>query len=192
MRHVVVEVDDREKKPILFPKQLLWSPQPGHQELIEVQVRDARLRYGDYRLARYPRACVIERKGSVAELAQNLLTKRDRQRFRNAWVRFVTSCLCPVLVVDDAIQKLDEVPPSLSQAAIYYEGRITGSEIARAFWDLVLANPPALTLWTGRSQSLVSRRRLGAQLIRLMLSAAQQWNRCNHRERTSKVRRKSS
>jgi hypothetical protein len=160
MRKIVVEVDSREKNPILFPEQVIWSARPHHREILQVETIRRELPLGDYRLANHPRCCVIERKASLDEICTNLLSK-DRHRFNNAWARFITGCGYPVLAIDGSLANFDQIrrkdgPPP--------------EEAIRAFWDMIYQRTPWIVLWLGNTVSPLTRRKIGAQLVRLMMN----------------------
>lgn len=161
MRKVVVEIDNREKNPLLFPPQVIWSPRSGKREIASVTTVTKQLKTADYRLAGHPHDCLIERKAGLAELAQNLLSE-DRHRFYDAWARFTTNCHRPVLLIDGSLADFDKLPPGVD----YHP-----AEVQRAFWGLLQAYPFVWVIFAGNTVSPVTRQKLGAQLVRLMLDA---------------------
>jgi ERCC4-type nuclease len=163
-RHVVIEVDNREKNPVLFPSTMVWSHRPFERTLVKVEVRRRELPLGDYRLANYPRCCVVERKSGLTELCQNLLSPTDRARFQEAWNRFVTGCRYPVLLLDGALASADTLK--------FKTEKIIPEDVMSAFWSLMLWKPPTTVVWAGPSASVSTRTKLGAQLLTLMLAAA--------------------
>jgi len=163
-KQIEVWVDQREKEPFLFPKQLVWCPQPFKRQLVKLTTVRKRLDFGDYCLARHPHCCVIERKKGMDELYSNLFSA-DRARFQDAWDRFIQGCQRPVLVIEDTLSR--SWTPKGS-------GNATEADVWCSLWTLLLGTPRLVTLWTGRVQSPASRVRLGASLVRLMLSATTQ------------------
>lgn len=61
------------------------------------------LPFGDYALENYP-ACVVERKGSIREVATNLLSN-DRARFLAAVTRLAQNCPHPWLLLEGSLRK---------------------------------------------------------------------------------------
>lgn len=95
MKTLVVQVDSREKRPLLFPTTLkTWNR--NKEELVRVQTERVKLDAGDYRLRGHEDRAVIERKGSVRELAQNLLTA-DQKRQGRAFRKLAEACEFPYL-----------------------------------------------------------------------------------------------
>lgn len=176
---IVIEVDDHEKEPLLFPETLIWSPGRGKRVLVRTVVEVSRMLAGDYRLKGAPRGCVIERKAGPEEIATNLLTK-DRTRFDKAWDRFIGGCEYPVLLMDCSLSQFGS--PRLPKTC-----KISPADIAREFWELVLGERgPRLVIWAGNTASVVTRRNVGEQLIRLMLTVREcktkRRNPCNESE----------
>lgn len=161
MKKVVVEIDCREKHPLLFPTQLIWSRGRGSREMVAVETVGRQLRFGDYRLAQAPNAVVIERKGSLDEIAQNLLT-RDHLRFREAWNRLITGCDYPVLAIDGSIATFDKLRGN-------YPDSITPEVVQCALWRWVAVHKVPV-IWLGNTTTINTRRAVGAQLLRLMLA----------------------
>ena len=94
---LVVQIDTREKKPLLFPATLeVWT---GHrQKIVRVFIERVRLDAGDYCL-KDQRGCIVERKGSLRELNTNLLNPVDSGRQARAFRRLSEACDHPYLLV---------------------------------------------------------------------------------------------
>jgi len=166
-RNVVVEVDCREQNPVSFPATLVWTPKRGSREVVRIKTVSKRLPYGDYRLAQYPKCCVVERKAGVDELAANLLSRNDRVRFSHAWAKFSTGCDYPVLLLDSSLHQT---------GSFKYDGgnRVATPEDAMsAFWRLVVDCPRLTVIWAGTHRVPKRRTQLGAELVRLMLACAE-------------------
>lgn len=96
---ITVEVDSREKFPLLFPATLrVWHD--GALRILAVKTKRTKLDAGDYRIAGFPN-CIVERKGSVNELAGNFLNPADAIRQANAFDRLSCACIHPVLLVEE-------------------------------------------------------------------------------------------
>jgi len=98
----VILIDDREKYPVLFPENLRYYEAGGRPKLISIATRRSRMTEGDYALEADPFGCVIERKGSVRELAGNFLTA-DRGRALKAFHRLAAHTRTPILLLDFSI-----------------------------------------------------------------------------------------
>lgn len=95
MPKLIVNVDSREKYPVLFPATIRIK-----EQVFEVQSVISRLSYGDYSLSCDPTGCVIERKGSQAELLTNLFDPIDMPRACRAFARLADYARRPVLLLD--------------------------------------------------------------------------------------------
>jgi hypothetical protein len=104
-RSVTVEIDTREKRPLLFPETVTvwWTGKPT---LITVATARVKLDAGDYRLREWPNACVIERKGSIEELSRNLLDPKDSPRQGRSFGRLAASSRFPYLLIHAAPSSL--------------------------------------------------------------------------------------
>jgi len=98
-----VEVDDREKIPYLFPSLFYWRPGKV-TEVYRVKPTLRRLAFADMRLASAPRAGVIERKRSLAEVFNNVqpggaVANRRCHNFLRELDR-MAECSHPALLLD--------------------------------------------------------------------------------------------
>ena len=161
-RTLTVCVDTREKYPLLFPEHLkIWPDRrsPKHT-LIRLDIQHKALKTGDYLLAKWPTACIVERKASSSELWTNLMTA-DYSRAESSLTRLSRECRYPVLL-------LDMTAAEALRRSQYCE------EPARAldaFYRLVVHLGLHL-LWAGSCRSNAARRALGEQVVRLMFAAA--------------------
>ena len=93
---LVVQIDTREKKPLLFPATLdVWTGY--NKKVIRVKTERATLDAGDYQLAGR-RECIVERKGSLRELHNNLFGQ-DSARQARAFKKLAEACDHPYLLV---------------------------------------------------------------------------------------------
>jgi len=105
MNALTVQVDDREKKPFLFPATLrVWTGKSSR--LVRVTVEKVRFDVGDYRLKEAPGLCVIERKGTAEELYRNLMDPKDSPRQARAFSRLARGSRFPYLLVETAASAL--------------------------------------------------------------------------------------
>ena len=98
-RHITVLVDTREQKPLPLPKTIRWSQVGGDPRLIEVRSEPLALYAGDYILKEAPKLCIIERKGNINELHDNL-QGRDQPRALRAFRKLVEATENPILALD--------------------------------------------------------------------------------------------
>ena len=112
-RDYTIIQDTREKKPLLFGAQPGGDPRylpmlrdvDGSTTTIRLHVVRSKLDTGDYALRGYERLCLIERKGSIREVAQNCLTG-DRLRVGRAFGRLRSECRMPVLLLEGTMSSL--------------------------------------------------------------------------------------
>lgn len=87
---IAVAIDTREQKPLRFPEWLHWHEPGGARHSSRIETFPVTLESGDYSIATsgrtFFREVAVERKGSWAELRQNLLTA-DFRRFRHCLQR---------------------------------------------------------------------------------------------------------
>ena len=103
-KHVTILVDTREKKPLPLPKTIVWCQDAtfaGGQvgRLIEIRTEPIALYAGDYALKESPKRCIIERKGSINEVRENLCGV-DRYRATNAFRKLCETTDNPILALD--------------------------------------------------------------------------------------------
>ena len=156
-KKIEVFYDDREKYPVLFPEHVRYYTADCKPKLVTVVATRKRLDVGDYCLAAEPHGCVIERKGSVEELAGNFFTA-DRRRAKSAFLSLVRTVRTPVLLLD------------FSLADFYRETQnqptpgLVVSEVLRLARSLGL-----VVLSLGKCRGPNIRRNLGGFLIHYML-----------------------
>jgi len=97
--------DTREKKPLRFPSNLkvLDDKTPTHkQRIITVRLHTVKdkLDAGDYLLQGYEGNTIIERKGSLREIAKNCLNYKDRTRFIKSLKKLREACKHPILMLE--------------------------------------------------------------------------------------------
>jgi len=112
---LTILVDSREKKPLPFPEHLpsLRSDLPAlsrSSRTHRIKTEKVTLVTGDYALKGYEVACLIERKGSLAEVAGNCLTADGRRKFTAAMDRLKEACFYPYLLLEGNL--LDTMNPT--------------------------------------------------------------------------------
>lgn len=163
---VQVEIDHREKTPLLFPQHIVWCPEPFVRTVVKIETKTVELDAADYRLKNWPTACGIERKAGLDELRNNLLTD-DRVRFHNAWARFISTYQFPVLLIEDSPSRNWE--PRCFKTPSPGTKKTQSEDVYSALWRLLFGTPGLHVVWSGHTSSVASRRRLGAQMVRMML-----------------------
>jgi ERCC4-type nuclease len=104
-RDYTLIIDTREKKPLIFPANLRVlspnaSPHLCKTNLLRVHTKKEKLDTGDYLLRGYETVTMIERKGSLREVATNCLNQRDRKRFVACLERMKDACAEPILLLE--------------------------------------------------------------------------------------------
>ena len=97
--------DTREQVPLTFPQHLVMldprrPPTLKKRMTVRVHVIEKALDAGDYALEGHKDLVVVERKGSLREVAFNCLNPADRSRFLAALGRLSESCRYPVLFLE--------------------------------------------------------------------------------------------
>lgn len=167
-RTVTVLIDSRENYPLLFPQRLrLWVA--GKPRLVRVKTEKRTLKTGDYLLAARPNGCVIERKGSISEIARNLLDPKDKSRASAAFSR-LAKCELPVLL-------LDMTPSDMYRPSRHLQNP---EPVIDALWQLA-SRLKLMVVWGGYCKPPEQRRLLGNNLLRMML-----WHMLNVRQKTTR------
>lgn len=156
-KKLIIEIDTREKRPLLFPA-FLRTP----KETFIVETHRVCLPAGDYRLRNYPDVSIVERKGSVEELAKNLLTA-DSKRQSRAFAKLLAACSKPYLLIEAPISSIMQKPshPERLDYEPYFLLHALTTMIARTNLSV---------LWTGRTQAQDTRRRVGTLVASLLLA----------------------
>jgi ERCC4-type nuclease len=157
MRSLTILVDSREQKPLLFPKTLRIR---GRAYAIEVKKQ--KLEEGDYALEGCS-AAVIERKGSIRELFQNLVTE-DKRRMKKALDRLCKATPNPVLLLEGGVGDLmkdREVPDCGAVLQLLMD------ECAER--DIRL-------MFVGNCKYPTKRRQVGEMVIRLLAAYSRKYN----------------
>ena len=129
--------------------------------LYRVEIDDSqRLYAGDYALAGYEHICLIERKFGGNELCKNLLTA-DFRRFTRALDKLVESCKHPYLLLDCS-------PSELHRKTKYNPDPERTLDL---LWQTV-HNYKLGLIYSGGRQVKSVRRKVGEQVLRLMLAHA--------------------
>lgn len=163
---VTVEVDTREKFPMLFPAniRIVHPCLQMSSILIKVSVTRKKLDVGDYRLAEYPTVCVVERKASQLELFKNLMESTDSIRQAKAFRRLATVDH-PVLLVEATPSELLRVHRAKPKI-VFPELIVSKLSLAVAKYGFHLFFIP----WKSRSNDV--RRKVGTMLVHMMLAYA--------------------
>jgi len=156
---VVVTIDRNEKKPLRFPSTLRWFPTRASrgQTLLIRQERRV-LPAGDYALKGHEERCIIERKGSLKELAQNVLSD-DWRRAYAAFQRLSDATANPYLMLECTAAELRNQGPWVQQPERVVDALMALTEKLR--FRLLLV---------GSVKDIKQKRTVGELMLRLMLA----------------------
>jgi len=157
---LTVQVDNREKYPLVFPQTIrLEDPErPRQMNLWQVVTERITLHEGDYRLASHPSACIVERKASVLELNKNLMNPADLVRSSSAFARLTKACEHPVLLIE------------ASPSEMFTNNQIVDQDILAHRLMRLVDYYKLQLLWVGRTTSVTNRRHI-SHLVLCMLYA---------------------
>ena len=115
-REWVILQDTREKKPLLFPETLVMlnDAKPAwHRRSCTVRLRVEKhpLKTGDYCLLGHEKTALIERKGSLREVAGYCLSKDGCRRFTSQVDRLKAEAALPYLLLEGT--PMDLLRPTL-------------------------------------------------------------------------------
>lgn len=164
--------DDREKKPLVFPKHIvcLDTSRPIYTKptttvtLLNVTERlngaHPECHKGDYYMKGYPNAVVIERKGSIQEVSENCLSRRRRNNFIAELRYLQNTCTHPILLMEG-------VPRTILSSSMY----CPVPEVAvDALLDLLMQHRIQFLLIPNSSTG--ARRAMGELAARLLIRGA--------------------
>jgi len=156
---VVVLIDKREKRPLTFPATIKWhAERGGRSTLVIVKTKQKTLPEGDYCLEGHDKDCIIERKGGLNELSQNLLSN-DYERASKAFSRLEVSTRHPYLLIEASCSQLRK-PTRWTQNPEAVSDALAGL-IRRRNLGLLLV---------GRCSTPKAKRVVGEFVLRLMLA----------------------
>ena len=157
--------DTREKKPLLFPGNIRLpddSSLPTKRKTVLVRIHTVKetLKTGDYLLRGYEGCTMIERKGSLREIAQNCLTRKDRPRFVDCLKRMRDSCEDPVLLLEGTPLGMTKVSKHVPEPAAAVDALMR------------LLHEYGITLFLLPTQTASHRRASGEWALRLLINGA--------------------
>ncbi len=159
-RKITVLVDDREKDAVLFPRSITWHPTRNGKGVREIQiaVQRKRLKTGDYYLEKFRKISIMEKKGSLTEIANNTIGGGTRS-FQSQLDRLRETTRYPYLLLTDSFSKMT-CPSKWNTDPM----RV----LSHLFQECTRRN--INLLWIGGAHSPKARVRLGETILRIMLS----------------------
>lgn len=108
LNNLTILIDTREQQPLSFPANIVMRrPSDGKPTSYRVRTEKHTLSEGDYALAGYEGCCLIERKGQISEVYQNVMSK-DLPRFIRAIDRMAAACDHPMLLLEATLSQLGQ------------------------------------------------------------------------------------
>jgi ERCC4-type nuclease len=165
IRDWTIVQDTREKKPLLFPANIRVLDDkvlPSRRKSVLVRVHTVRetLKTGDYLLKGFEGCTMIERKGSLREIAQNCLTIRDRARFVDCLKRMRDSASDPVLLMEGTPLGMTKVTKHVPEPALAVDALMR------------LLQEYGIRLFLLPTQTASHRRASGEWALRLLINGA--------------------
>jgi hypothetical protein len=155
---VTVLIDSREKKPLLFPS---WIDFRCDRTLkvqpIQVKTKRVVMPAGDYTLEGYDHLAILETKRSLRELHNNVCS--DWKREVKALKRLSEACEYPYVVWEMTPAELFRKSPHVPDPQLVYDR-----------WMQAITRFNLRLMFAGGGVGPGPRRRLGEQLVRLMLA----------------------
>jgi len=164
-REFILVQDTREKKPLKFPGNIRilddkTLPTSKKTVLVRIKVVKKALETGDYLLQGFESCTMIERKGSLREIAQNCLTKKDRPRFVRCLERMKEACEDPVLMLEGTPLEMMKVSKYVPEPAAACDALMR------------LLNEYGIRLFLLPTQTTSHRRASGEWALRLLINGA--------------------
>ena len=164
-REYVILQDSREKKPLIFPETLSFldtSKPPWHRKSVRVRIRvqSHPLKTGDYCLLDHEDNVLIERKGTLREVAGYCLRKDGCRRFISQIDRLKSECQKPFLL-------LEGTPVDLQRPTKYVENPGLALD---SFHRILFERQVPLILLP--SATTTARRAVGEWTARLLINGA--------------------
>jgi ERCC4-type nuclease len=164
-REYVILRDTREKKPLIFPETLVMlddTKPPWFRRSITVRLRveDYPLKTGDYCLLGYEKVCLVERKGSLREVAGYCITKDGCRRFTSQVERLKEEAALPYLLMEGT-------PIDLLRPTLHVE---KPGQAMDSFQRFLLKNEIPLILLPAATTT--ARKAVGEWVARLMINGA--------------------
>lgn len=108
-----IYIDTREQTPLQFPAHLpILNPNKLPTDRVSTTIHlstvSSKLATGDYALRGFEEICLIERKGSIREIAKNCLDPTDRKRFIKALDRLQSACMHPYLMLEGSLLDMSQ------------------------------------------------------------------------------------
>lgn len=159
LRDPIIVVDTREQRPLPFPRFLRCAaPAGGGTRTVRVHTLRRALSEGDYLLEGEPTGTIVERKGSLREVAQNCLSG-DLTRFTSALSRLAEACDRPVLLLEGSVADLSP--------------RNKGDDFRPGVDKLIrMTNERGVSLLVLPAKTLEQRRHVGEWVARLLINGA--------------------
>lgn len=169
-----VSVDSREKKPLLFPETLVWNPVRGMDSVtMKIKIVKKTMPAGDYALEDWEHLALIERKGSIQELHQNLVTK-DWVRQQKACDKLAAACAYPYILIEGHPVEMYRAALSPVKWGPANRAPIKPGYVIDRLMELT-TDYGLGTIWGGTPKTASGRRILGEIVLRILLRHVAQY-----------------
>jgi hypothetical protein len=160
---ITVQVDSREQYPLLFPSSfVLYPPLVAKQQRVFVATETLALDAGDYRLKEYEEGGIVERKGSILELAKNFFDPKDRVRQAKAFAK-LRKYRKPTLLVETSLAEWDRPARAASSLPSLNPDQVLQSLV-------MVSSLQGLDLvWVPKLTNINARRKVGGLVAQLLL-----------------------
>ena len=155
---ITVLIDSREKRPLLFPSWIEWyGDRTLESRQIQVLTKVSRMESGDYTIEGYDKVCIIETKRSLRELHGNVCT--EWPRVAKALSKLSKACKYPYVVWEMSTSDLLRASKHVPDPVLIMDR-----------WMQALTRLDLRLMWVGAHSLPGPRRKLGEQLVRLILA----------------------
>jgi len=127
---------------------------------IKIRVEEHGMKTGDYALLEHEKDCLVERKGSLREVAGNCLTKDGVRRFTSQVTRLKKECKKPVLMLEGTPIDLQRATKHVPEPGLALD----------SFQRILFKHQITLALLP--SSTVTARRALGEWVARLLINGA--------------------
>tara|TARA_R110002110_G_scaffold70466_1_gene189038 strand:+ start:199 stop:717 length:519 start_codon:yes stop_codon:yes gene_type:complete len=119
--------DTREQKPLMFPANLKvlddrYPPQKQRMITVRLHTVVEKVEAGDYLLRGYEDRTIIERKGSLREIAKNCLNEKDRIRFIKSLIKLKNASDRPIVMLEGTPLEMEKPCPNVPHPAAAIDG----------------------------------------------------------------------
>ena len=166
-RSITVLIDNREKDPLPMPAFIPWFlGRELKPHIIKITTKASKLGAGDYAIEGNHQFAIIERKGSLRELASNFLSA-DWPRFQKAIEKFVDATDHPILLVEGGYSDLTSYSGVSPQASRF---QLPDPHCVLDILNRIVVRYNLQLTITGPTNTIAQRRMVGEFALRMLLN----------------------